>query len=363
MTIRSPNLQTRFPAAVGPILAERRAQYALMDIGARGSVQKVWAPLRDISDIIGFEPEPIECERLNRQLKESGQTRVSIHPTAIAGTNGPHTFYVTQYPDSSGLYRAHDAWLGRMPFTTLKVARELSVNCVTLDQFCADAALDHVDFIKIDVEGAEYDVLSGGREMLRTRGVLGIFTEFWWDPVIKGQRGFADIDIYLRGQGMRFFDLDLHRYPRGVLPAGRLVVNADSNNQLSVDIKAAISKRTYGQAWTGDALYFRDPVGELRAGTVDPMWNRDRLLRLCGLLDLYDYGDCALEILDAFRDTLLAGVNVDALMDALVPPVDGKLVTYDAYRAWSVQARQIGNKQAYRLEDWQPPPTGYRPKQ
>lgn len=57
------------------------------------------------------------------------------------------------------------------------------------------------------------------------------------------------------------------------------------------------------------------------------------LLRLCGLLDCYDYGDCALEVLDTSRTTLLAGVDVDPLMDALVPELGREIMPYDSYRS------------------------------
>ena len=58
-------------------------------------------------------------------------------------------------------------------------------------------------------------------------GFWAFLTEFWWDPVIKGQKAFADIDTLLRDQGFRFFDLDLHRYCRATLPAARLQQEMD----------------------------------------------------------------------------------------------------------------------------------------
>jgi FkbM family methyltransferase len=358
MTLTRLNPWTRFPQAVRSLLADRRAQYVLMDIGARDDGSSCfWTPLASMTDFIGFEPEPEECARLNEEFQRNGLTRSRVYPKALAGRTGMHPFYVTQHPFSSSLHRGNEAWLDRFPFTTLKVTREIEVETATLDQFCAETALDHVDFIKVDVEGAEYDVLDGARRMLRAQRVLGIFTEFWWDPVIKGQKAFADIDTLLRDHGFRFFDLDLHRYCRATLPAARLQQELDGSGRRVVKVRI---DGGYGQAWTGDALYFRDPVGELKAGSLDPGWDREMLLRLCGLLDCFDYGDCALEVLETFRTTLLAGIDVDLLMDALVPELGRETVPYDSYRSLSIDVRQKFNLRAYGLTDWKPPATGYR---
>lgn len=357
MTLAHPNPNTRFPDAVQPLLAERRQQYVIVDIGARSGVEALWRNFQHVADFIGFDPDEEECARLNATFRDNGHERLVVHPHAIAGRNGPHTFHVTQFPFSSGLYRGNDAWLDRFPFTTLKVEREVEVDAITLDHFCEEAALDHVDFVKIDTEGAEYDVLEGALGMLPSRKVLGIKTELWWDPVAKSQRSFADIDILLRRHGFRFFDLDLHRYSRSTLPAGPLQQQIDKNGEVSVTTRIVAA---YGQAWTGDALYFRDPVGELREGTSTIAWDRDALLRLCGLLDVFDYGDCAIEILEAFRTTTLADVAVDPLIDALVPPVAGRILDYATYRELSIRIRQIHNIATFKLSDWQAPPTGYR---
>lgn len=65
------------------------------------------------------------------------------------------------------------------------------VNAVSIDGFVAERGLDRVDFIKLDVEGAEPRVLEGAREtLLRHRPVLAI-------SIYHGVSQYYDIPMFL----------------------------------------------------------------------------------------------------------------------------------------------------------------------
>ncbi|MGH8185744.1 MAG: hypothetical protein ACREUC_04215, partial [Steroidobacteraceae bacterium] len=174
-------------------------------------------------------------------------------------------------------------------------------------------------------------ILQGGRVSLNSKRVLGLLVEVWWDPRLKNQPSFAEMDSFIRQQGFTFFDLECQRYPRNSLPVGRITrafSRADRSRFLR-RIADALSHPTpyrhHGQILTGDALYFRDPVWDLREGASAFDWNDQAILRLVGLLDLYGYQDFAIEILDFYRDRFERPVKVDDLIDALVPPIDAAL--------------------------------------
>jgi len=59
-----------------------------------------------------------------------------------------------------------------------------------------------VDFLKLDVQGAELLVLEHARETLRTVSVLQCEVEFL--ELYEGQPLFADVDAFLRSQGFAF---------------------------------------------------------------------------------------------------------------------------------------------------------------
>ena len=66
-------------------------------------------------------------------------------------------------------------------------------------------------------------------------------------------------------------------------------------------------------------------------------WDDETILRLVGLLDLYSYPDVAIEILDFYRDRFRQSVDVDGLIDRLVPQVDGAVLSFDEYWDRSAQ--------------------------
>lgn len=358
MTLRNPNPTPRFSTALAQLPGRPAGTFVVVDIGARGGAEKCWQVLTGQLRLIGFDASAAECEHLNRAAKQGGH---EYHARIIGGRTGRATFYTTKFAHSCGLYQGNPDYIGRFPFTNMDVIASHEVDTTTLDTFAKEIGLDQTDFIKIDVEGAEMDVLEGAIESLRDRKVLGIKTEFWWDPVSKGQRSFAEIDIFLREQGFRFFDLELHNYHvyfRNALPAGRLVADLDPVKRRADNVRMAPYR--YGQAVTGDALYFRDPVHEFKTQAPTIQWDESAILRLCALYDIFDYGDCAIELLEYCRDRLLPSISVDDLIDAAVPTVSGMIVSYDNYREVSIQLRKAINKSNFNSTDWEPAMTRYR---
>jgi hypothetical protein len=95
---------------------------------------------------------------------------------------------------------------------------------------------------------------------------------------------------------------------------------------------------------TGDALYFRDPIADRISGRHFLDWDRGMLLRLCTLFDIFDYGDCAIELLQDFRQRRDFDLEYDQIIDALTPDVSvgpgkGVVLDYASYRSKSESIR------------------------
>ena len=126
----------------------------------------------------GFEPIPdLYNELVN---KYSGDNRVVIHPTALYDETGTTTFqHVLNAPAYSGIKKR------RYDGKQVDI-EQINVETGLLDHFIpADL---NIDFIKIDVEGAEYRVMKGAAETLRR-----------CRPVVIFEFGLGAADFYNSG--------------------------------------------------------------------------------------------------------------------------------------------------------------------
>ena len=320
-------------------------QFVALDIGARSGGETYLQPLAGQLKVIGFD----DSTEQEWQPDDANAIPYEHHATIVAGEEGRRTFYKAAWPFSSGMHKPNMKFFDRLPcWPNMVTEAELEVETTTLDRFASTLSDDHIDFVKIDVEGSELEVLGGGKSMLAGKRVLAIKTEFWWDPILRGQPAFAELDIFLRANGFYLFDLELHNYQaymRRSLPVGRLV--ADSRSWRGELRNVGPDRARSGQALTGDALYFRDPISDRIAGRTSIAWDSPSLLRLCTLFDLFDYGDCAIELLQDVRERQWVDVDfdIDLVIDALTPAVtlesgEPVILKYPKYRAVSDEVRK-----------------------
>ena len=98
-----------------------------------------------------FEPLPAQFEQLQRRMKNFGD-RVQLFNFGLYNHEGEATFYEAPYKDASSVIE------GRGMATTVMMRR--------LDEVIKELPVNHIDFIKIDVEGVEREVIEGGMKTL-----------------------------------------------------------------------------------------------------------------------------------------------------------------------------------------------------
>lgn len=160
----------------------------ILDIGAHiGLFSAVAAKVTgEQGRIYAFEPAPNTLPVLEQTIRIN-QLGSQVCPVnqAMGSQAGSITFYISDdEADNSNSLVAY------------KEDRKLNgveVQMNTIDHFAASMHLEKIDFIKIDVEGAEYDTLRGGLEVLKTHRpccILAIHPE----PIEK--KGDRLEDIY-----------------------------------------------------------------------------------------------------------------------------------------------------------------------
>lgn len=317
--------------------------FVLMDIGTRGGIQPRWRSVMSRLEVVGFEPDPLECEALNEHFRLTGE-KVCIYPVALGDADGERNFFVTGLPNSSGILPANAAFVARLSKeneNSLRVVDRRALAMRTIDSFLAEHPSMKIDFLKIDVEGAECDVLAGAKRLLDSGAVLGVECEVWFGP-IKNPESFARIDALLRASRLHLFDIAVRRYARRTFPDG-FVPQPDEARRFGYG-RASLER--YGQPLTGDVVYLRDPVWELETGVPGFDWSDATVLTMALVFSIYDLPDCAIELVESYRKHFPSGLPFDAIRDALTPPgPDGERMRYPDYLELTARrARRNGGR-------------------
>jgi hypothetical protein len=116
------------------------------------------------------------------------------------------------------------------------------VDFVKLDDWSAENSIDHVDVIKIDVDGNEYSVLDGGRKLLEK-----------YKPMVIAEVGawhFADTASnpwsILADLGYHFWDLKSKEEYSSLMQIRKRLPNEDPEMGFSINLVASIR----GNPWS-----------------------------------------------------------------------------------------------------------------
>ena len=139
-------------------LAGVRAGDTVIDVGGHLGTFTRFALDQGAALVVAFEPEPtnLACFRKTFQ-DEIRRKKVIVVPAAAWSTKQELRFEVTEDDINSGMGRVDDS--GR-----------LVVQGVTMDATVEELGLSRVDFIKMDIEGAERHALEGARQILAQHG-------------------------------------------------------------------------------------------------------------------------------------------------------------------------------------------------
>lgn len=179
----------------------------ILEIGANdGSHTDEFVRLFPNATIYAFEPDP----RAAAKFKARGHhPRVWLFEIAIGAVDGEADFYVSSglpegaspemknyYPqgwDQSGSLRAPKSHTAIWPW--VKFESKITVPVRSLDSWASERAIKKIDFIWADMQGAEGDLVAGGRETLaRTRY---FYTEYGDEECYEGQPTLAQLAAML----------------------------------------------------------------------------------------------------------------------------------------------------------------------
>jgi FkbM family methyltransferase len=186
------------------------------DMGARYGMHPSWngydAPLH----YIAFEPDTEEANRLRGIYQNTKTFRYEVLETALDKQSGQRDFHLLKHRGLSSCLKPD---LTSECFRHLKpgqaeIEKTLKIRTERGDDVFAGLRVVP-DFLKVDTEGTEQDVIEGFEATL-SKGVLGIRSSCNFQPCFLGQRLFSDSHDYLMERDFVLLNLDYkgYGYPR-----------------------------------------------------------------------------------------------------------------------------------------------------
>lgn len=154
-------------------------------VGASGSVH-------------AFEPTARAFERLETVCRAASLRNVRLNRLALAEEEGPVSLHV--YDDDYMSWNTRAARPLEDYGIDVKPLAVEEVKATTVDLYCERGGVGEIDLLKIDVEGAEFQVLVGARRMLDERRVRCLTFEFGQTTFDMGNSPDL-IESYLRDAG------------------------------------------------------------------------------------------------------------------------------------------------------------------
>ena len=148
-----------------------------IDVGARGNLQEPWKTLHDtnIVKVVGFEPDRMEFDRLSATFPNR-----KYYPYAVGNKNDTNIkLSIAKTESCSSIHKPNIDYIKQHYLTDNFVPR-ITSKTIDVPSITLSRIPENLDFIKIDTQGSEIDILKGSNEILSNCNLLYLET-----PVIE----------------------------------------------------------------------------------------------------------------------------------------------------------------------------------
>lgn len=300
---------------LGGKFAGRFGRFTLVDIGCSGGIGRNWLVFGKRLRAVGFDPSVAEIERLQKENQDADIRYVS----GFATIPEEHPFIVEK-----GHSRIqNNPWSRLACQASMEIQKELRTEMSDRDKMIRNAwketrlsdehiivpewlqnnGYNNVDFLKLDVDGPDYDILRSFDGFWDKFGILAVGAEVnYIGSENDSDHTFHNTDRYMRSQGFSLFGLTVRHYASSALPSRYLA--------------GTPAQSVIGRPLQGDALYMRDlcaPKITIPAMLLSP----EKLINAALIASIFRLPDVAAGILLKFKDTLEPVIEFEDALDAL----------------------------------------------
>ena len=147
--------------------------------------------------VFAFEPDPSNFEILKKNVKINNYKNIILEQKAVGDKHGRTTLYQSDHPGKHRIFPQ-----------TEQAKSQVQVELTNLDNYFDSDMIDKINFIKIDVEGMEFGVLKGMKNILKNSKKIKILFEFMPENTIEV--GFTPIELlnYLTSNDFKLYCMD-----------------------------------------------------------------------------------------------------------------------------------------------------------
>ena len=186
------------PLTTELIKKEIKKGYVVLDIGAHvGYYTLIFSKLvGEEGKVYAFEPHPGNFILLKKNVEMNGYRNITLVEKAVSNRNGKNKLYISE--NSTGIHRIYDTRDGR---------KFIEIESIRLDDYFKSYN-GRIDWIKIDIEGAEWAAIQGMPLLLEKNKNLKIVTEF--SPIFLKEYGIQPEEYLklLQKYGFRIYNLN-----------------------------------------------------------------------------------------------------------------------------------------------------------
>lgn len=174
----------------------------IFDIGVnQGQTSKKMKSVFPQCFVYGFEPSKLCFNYLMENVKIE---KVFFYNKAVGSSNSFLEFNEYSWSAISSLLKRAD--------TSSKILETYKVEVITIDDFCENNKITHINLLKTDTEGYELEVLKGATDMMNENRIQFVLVETFFNENFIGQASFKDIYNYLLLNNFsltRFYDFEI----------------------------------------------------------------------------------------------------------------------------------------------------------
>lgn len=325
-------MASSFPALIAASL--KTETFRLLDIGCSGGLDPMWRAFEPRLQALGIDASVTECERLAERERNPDVSYVAAFAARSADkpvdiSAGPAAPLIMKMRDRMSFMRTREIRDARLKQASTE--EKLRHNAwemtgladpkkpVVLPDLLAERGWGDLDYIKLDVDGADFDILQSFAGRFDALGVIAVQLEV--NFVGRGdseEHSFHNTDRFMRAHGFDLFRLDVRNFSVRALPARY--------------IWPTPAETVSGRPFQGEAYYARDVAPDC----ADRTFSIEKLAKLTAVFSAWQVPDAAAELLLARRAEFAPLFDVDAGLDLLAAqtqPQRSRPLPYREYMA------------------------------